>query len=108
MALYMTQFSYTTEAWSALVKNPEDRGAPIKALREKVGGKLLQVYYCFGEYDGLVIYEAPDDTTAATAVLAAIVPGHLKAAKTTTLLTVDEAMKAMGKAGEIAYPAPKG
>ncbi|MEE9491566.1 MAG: GYD domain-containing protein [Dehalococcoidia bacterium] len=108
MAFYMTQFSYTADAWSALVKKPEDRSAPVKALMEKLGGKLLQFYCCFGEYDGLVIYEAPDDTTAATAVLAAIAPGHLKATKTTTLLPVNEAMKAMGKAGEIAYPAPKG
>jgi hypothetical protein len=25
MATYMTQFSYTPEAWAALAKNPEDR-----------------------------------------------------------------------------------
>ena len=26
MPLYMTQFSYTAEAWSALAKSPQDRG----------------------------------------------------------------------------------
>jgi len=108
MSLYMVQFAYTPEAWAALVKNPEDRSAPVKALAERLGGRMLNMYYCFGEYDGFVILEAPDETTAMAAVLAAIAPGHLKATKTTVLFTVEQAMEAMGKAGEIVYPAPKG
>lgn len=108
MAIYMTQFSYTPEAWSAMVKKPEDRSVPVKALMDKVGGKLLHMYYCFGEYDGFVIYEAPDANSATAAVLAATTGGHMKASKTTVLFTVEDAMKAMGKAAGIAYPAPKG
>jgi hypothetical protein len=27
MAVYLSQFSYTAEAWQAMVKNPQDRGA---------------------------------------------------------------------------------
>ncbi len=108
MTVYMTQFSYTPEAWATLVKNPEDRGAPVKAMIEKLGGRFLSIYYCFGEYDGLVIYEAPDETTASAAALAATTAGHLKATKTTVLLTVEQAMEAMCKAGGIVYPAPKG
>ncbi len=108
MNLYMTQFSYTPEAWAARVKNPEDREAPVKALMEKSGGRLLSMYYCFGEYDGFVIYEAPDETTATAAVLAVTAPGHLKGTKTTVLFTVEQGMEAMRKAGGIAYPAPKG
>jgi uncharacterized protein with GYD domain len=104
----MVQFAYTPESWAALVKNPEDRSAPVKALAEKLGGRMLNMYYCFGEYDGFVILEAPDETTAMAAVLAAIAPGHLKATKTTVLFTVEQAMEAMGKAGGIVYPAPKG
>ncbi len=37
MLLYMTQFSYTTEAWGTLAKNPADRSTALKALIEKVG-----------------------------------------------------------------------
>ncbi len=108
MAIYMTHFSYTSEAWANLVKNPEDRGAPLKALLEKLGGRLISIYYCFGEYDGVAIYEASDETAAMTGVLTSIASGHLKASKTTVLLTVEQAMGAMGKAGGIVYPAPKG
>ena len=109
MAVYMTQWSYTPQAWANLAKNPENREAPLKALiEEKLGGRLISMYYCFGEYDGIAIYEQADETTAMAGVLAAIAPGHLKATKTTALLTVKQAMDAMGKAGAIAYPAPKG
>jgi uncharacterized protein with GYD domain len=108
MALYMTQFSYTSEAWATLVKNPEDRGAVFKALVEKMGSRLVDIYYCFGEYDGLVIFEAPDETTATAVILAAITPGHLSATKTTVLFTMEDAMEAMGKAGAQVYAGPKG
>ena len=39
-----------------------------------MGGRLLSFYYSFGEYDVLVIYEAPDESTAAAIVLTAISP----------------------------------
>lgn len=37
MALYMTQFRYTSEAWAALARNPEDRSAAVSALAESMG-----------------------------------------------------------------------
>jgi uncharacterized protein with GYD domain len=106
MALYMVQFSYTAEAWAALAKNPQDRSVPIKALAEKMGGKLIGVYYCFGEYDGVVFAELPDDKAAIAIVLAAVSPGHLKANKTTRLFTVEETMEAMRMAGSLAFQGP--
>jgi uncharacterized protein with GYD domain len=104
----LSEFAYTPEAWAALVRNPEDRSAPVKALLKNLGGRMLGLYYCFGEYDGIVIYEAPDETTASAVVLAAVAPGHLKATKTTVLFSVEQAMEAMAKVGAIVYPAPKG
>ncbi len=64
------------------------------------------MYYCMGEYDGMVIYEAPDETTAAATVLSAISPGHLKTTKTTVLLSVEDTVEAMNKANAEAYPGP--
>lgn len=107
MGLYMTQFSYTTEAWKALVKKPEDRAAVFAEQAEKLGGRMISLYYCMGDFDGVVIYEAPDDTTAATIVFTIAAPGHLKETKTTSLMTVEEAMEAMNKARAETYPAPK-
>ncbi len=108
MGTYMTQFSYTGEAVAALAKNPEDRRAPVAALMESLGGRLIAMYYSFGDYDGLVIFETPDDTTAVTGVVAAALGGHIKETKTTVLFTTEQAIEAMGKAGSIVFKAPQG
>jgi uncharacterized protein with GYD domain len=108
MPLYMTQFGYTTQAWAAMAKKPEDRGVAFARLIESFGGKFKDIYYCFGDYDGLVIYEAPDNETATAAIIAATAPGHLKSTKTTPLFTMQQTMKVLEKAGRAAYPAPKG
>ncbi len=108
MQIYITQFSYTTEAWQAFMKNPEDRTGILKAMIEKLGGRLICLYYCFGDYDGVAIAEYPDSVSAATACLSAISGGHVKEMKTTALLSASEMVQAMKKAGAIVYPAPKG
>ena len=92
MPLYMTQFAYTPETWAVLIQNLEDRSEAVRRLLENMGGRLISFYNSIGEYDGLFIYEAPDEGTAAAAVLAAISPGHVKAIKTTTLLSVEDGM----------------
>jgi uncharacterized protein with GYD domain len=106
MPLYMTQFAYTPEAWAALVDNPEDRSVPVRQLAESMGGRLVGWYLSLGEYDGLLIFEAPDDATAGAAVLAAVRPGHLRATKTTRLFTAEEGMEIMRRAGGTAFQAP--
>lgn len=106
MPLYMTQFAYSSEAWNRLAQNPEDRSEVLGALPENMGGRLLSFYYSFGEYDGVFIWEAPDEGTAAATILAALSPGHVKAIKTTALLSVEDAMEGMRKAGEQTYRGP--
>jgi uncharacterized protein with GYD domain len=106
MATYMTQFSYTSQAWAALVKNPEDRGEAVGKLLSSMGARLISLHFSFGEYDGLIITEAPDDITVAAAVVAAVSPGHVKAIKTTRLFTSQEGMEIMRKAGGQSYRAP--
>ncbi len=98
MSLFMYQFKYTPAAWASFAKKPEDRRPLVDELLKKLGGKLLAVYYMFGEWDGLVIYEAPNEITAMAAVVAIIAPGHLEATKTTVLFTIDDVIKAMNMA----------
>ena len=108
MAHYMTQFSFTPEAWAALLRKPEDRTAAVKALLEKLGGKLISYHYCFGEYDGVIISESPDSLTAMSGVLASYSGGHLRSVKTTELFTTAEAVQAMKRAGTVTFQGPKG
>ena len=106
MALYMVQGTYTAEAWAALAKNPQDRRIPMREVEQKLGGRLIDVYYCFGEYDVVVLVELPDDNAALATSIAGVIPGHLKAYKTTKLFTVEETMEAMRKAGSLTFQGP--
>ena len=106
MALYMVQAAYTAEALATMAKKPQDRSVPVRELLQKLGGQLVAFYFCFGEYDVVALFEAPDDTTATALALAVASPGHLKAYKTTKLFTVQETMEAMRKAGGLAFQGP--
>ena len=106
MALYMVQGAYTAEAIATMAKNPQDRSIPVRELMQKLGGRLISFYFCYGEYDVVAIGELPDDSAATAVALAAISPGHLKAYKTTKLFTVEETMEAMRKAGSLGFQGP--
>jgi|SRR5581483_2412148 len=107
MAMYMVQFSYADQAWAALTQHPQDYTIPSRDLIEKLGGKMIQMYYCFGEYNGLMIFEAPDDISASAVSLSSLAAGHLKVNKITKLFTADEMVLAIRKAGEIGISRPE-
>ena len=106
MAFYMIQGAYTAEAMATMAKNPQDRSVPVRELVQKLGGRLISLYFCFGEYDVVVLVELPDDSAATAVAMAAVSPGHLKAYKTTKLFTVEETMEAMRRAGSLAFQGP--
>ncbi|MCC2654667.1 MAG: hypothetical protein K0Q60_4834 [Microvirga sp.] len=71
MPLFMAQFAYTPQAWTALIHAPQDRAAASDALLRHFGGRLIGLYYTPGaEYDGFALFEAPDDAAAAAAARA--------------------------------------
>jgi uncharacterized protein with GYD domain len=108
MALAMIQFSYKSETVNNLLKNPEDRSVVIGKLIEQLGGKLIGFYYCFGDYDGVVIAEMPDNVSLTASSLVAFAGGGTERIKTTILISVKEAMAAMEKAKDLSLPQPKG
>ena len=65
MPFYLMRFGYTPEAWARLIKKPEDRREVARAVVEKLGGKLHGFWYGFGEHDGFVLIEAPNNVSAA-------------------------------------------
>jgi len=108
MALSMIQFSYKSETVGNLLKNPEDRSVAVRKLIEKLGGKMLAFYYSYGDYDGLVIAEMPDNVSGLATTMASFAAGGTAKIKTTVLITVEEAMAAMKKASGIKLEQPKG
>ena len=65
-----------------------------------MGGRLVSFYHGFGEYDGVFVFEAPDEVTAASTIWVVTSPNQLKAVKTTALLSVEDGIEAMRGAGE--------
>jgi uncharacterized protein with GYD domain len=106
MPLYLTKFSYTPETWARLVGSPEDRRRAAQEYIESVGGRLHGFWYAFGDHDGYNLWEAPDNVSMAAVALAIAGGGALSSLETTVLLTVEETLEALGKAGQIGYRAP--
>ena len=103
MPIFMYQFRYTPEAWASFIKKPEDRGALVDELLNGLGGRLISIYYTTGEWDGLVIYEAPDANVAMAALLAIIEPGHIMESQTYLLYTMDDTIKALKTAKSLRF-----
>ena len=108
MPLFMAQFSYTSQAWAALLHQPQDRAAASDALLQHFGGRLIGLYYTPGaEYDGFALFEAPDDAAAAAIDIADMASGHLRSNRVLRVLSADEMQTALKQAGTAPSMAPK-
>jgi uncharacterized protein with GYD domain len=103
MPHYLVQVSYTAEGWATLIKSPQNRIDQVRPAVEQAGGKIESAYFAFGEYDVVLFCEFPDNTSAAGMAMSFAAGGSLRSVKTTPLLTPDEAVAAMKKAGGSAY-----
>jgi uncharacterized protein with GYD domain len=106
MPFYLTRFSYTPETWARLIEKPEDRRAAAKRYIESVGGTLHGFWYAFGEHDAYNLWEAPDNVSMAGVAIAISAGGALSSFETTPLLTVEETLAALEKAGKVEYAPP--
>ena len=106
MPHYLVQAAYSTEALAALKKNPQNRFEMIESLLRSLGGRLEAGYFCFGEYDVVMIVEMPDNTAVAGLAIGVAGSGALKAMRTTPLLTAEEGVGAMQAAGQLDYQPP--
>jgi uncharacterized protein with GYD domain len=102
MPTYITQGRYTRDAIKGMIVKPEDRADAVARLMSKIGGRLLGYYLTFGEYDFLIIVEAPNDVQMASALLAAGSGGGVTNLRTTVALTSVEAKGAFAAAGDLA------
>ena len=103
MPLYMYQAAYTAESWAAQIKNPQNRVEAIgRQVCESVGGKLIGGWYCFGDYDLVIIAEVPNNESMAAIALAVGAGGAIKSSKTTVLLTGADGVIALQRAEAVA------
>ncbi len=106
MPMYLTRFSYTPETWARMIQHPEDRREAARAYIESVGGTLHGFWYAFGSYDGVNLWEAPDNVSMAAVALAIGSGGALSSIETTVLMTVEETVDALRTAQGVSYRPP--
>src|SRR5690242_9804535 len=95
MPHFMLEVAYTPNAWANQLSNPQDRIAAIRPVIERLGGKLEQAWYTFGDYDIMCIFSMPDNIGATAFSLAVTAGGACKKVKTTPLMDTADAMEAM-------------
>ena len=103
MPYFLTQAAYTPESWGTLIEKPHDRLEALRPAIEKLGGRIVNAFYAFGEYDVVVITEMPDEASAAALAIAAAAGGSLRTTKTTQLVTAAEGIEIMKKAATCGY-----
>jgi len=107
MPFFLHQVSFSTEALARLVANPQDRTEAVRGPIEKLGGKIKEMFFAFGEHDAVLITEMPDNVSAAAISLAIAAGGSVRNSQTTALMTTAETMDALRKAGACGYkPVP--
>jgi uncharacterized protein with GYD domain len=104
---YLAQATYTSESVSSLIKNPQNRSEAVRQIIEKMGGRLEGFWFSFGDYDLALVFDMPDNISAAAFAMAVSAGGALKSFKTTQLITPEEAMAAMKKAAKSGYKPPR-
>ena len=103
MPHYLHQIAYSPEGWAALLANPQNRIEAITPAIEKLGGKVVQAWFAFGAHDIVLISEMPDNASAAAISMAFACGGACKSVQTTPLMSPEEALSAMKKAGGSGY-----
>jgi uncharacterized protein with GYD domain len=100
MSFYLMRGKYSQDAMNALVKRPEDRLITTTKLLQGVGGRLHYFFFCLCEFDFVLLYELPDNESAAALSMVMTSAGSVASTETTVLLTMEQAISAMQKAGE--------
>jgi uncharacterized protein with GYD domain len=95
MATYVALLKFTEQGVKKF-KDTCKRAADFKASAKKLGIEVREQYWCMGAYDGVMVFEAPDDDTATAGMLAL---SSLNNVTTQTLrsLTAAEMGKIIGK-----------
>jgi len=87
MPTYVMLANWTDQGARQVKESPKRVEAAKKALLE-MGGEFRSLYMTMGDYDQIVIYEAPDDAVAARFTL---LLGEMGSVRTRTLKAFPEA-----------------
>jgi uncharacterized protein with GYD domain len=94
MATFITTLHFTEQS----IKTARDtcaRATGFKSAAEKMGIKLIGQYWTLGTFDGVIVFDAPDEATATAAMLHLSSQGNLRT-QTVRALDAAEMQKVIG------------
>ena len=106
MPYYLVQAAFTKELIESLDEHPHNRLEEVRPVYEELGVTIREGFLAFGEYDVVLLCEAPDNVHMAAISMAVTAGGAVVHYKTTPLLTWDEGVEAMRIAGGSSYTPP--
>src|SRR5438309_1698385 len=95
MATFITTGKFTQQGITNF-KDTAKRAEAFKALAKKMGCSVTGIYWTLGRFDGVLIFEAPDDETATALMLHLGSLGNLQT-QTTRAFTDVEMTTILGK-----------
>ena len=95
MPTYISLVQFTDKGIQA-AKETAQRVADWAAKVQSMGVSVKQMYWTLGEYDQVCVFEAPDDETAASVLLAADLLGNIRT-QTLRAFTASEMKKILAK-----------
>ncbi len=78
MPTFVSLVKFTQHGLTTMKEKGVERADMVKKNVQGLGGKLIQAYYCLGEYDVVAIYEFPDNRTAMKAAVLNASVGHIQ------------------------------
>jgi uncharacterized protein with GYD domain len=76
MATYITTIKFTQKGLEGIHESAKRAGA-FKAAAKKMGVKVTDIYWTFGYFDGVIVFDAPDEETATAAMLHLSLQGYV-------------------------------
>ena len=95
MPTYISLVQFTDKGIRA-VKETTQRVADWATKVDSMGVSVKQMYWTLGEYDQVCVFEAPDDETAASVLLAADLLGNIRT-QTLRAFTASEMQKILAR-----------
>src|SRR5689334_24932211 len=94
MATFITTLHFTEQGVKA-ARDTCARATAFKSAAEKMGIKVTGQYWMLGTFDGVIVFEAPDEATATAAMLHLSSQGNLRT-QTARALDAAEMQKVLG------------
>jgi len=94
MATFITTIKFTEQGIQNIHESPK-RAAAFKSAAKKMGVKVTDIYWTLGSFDGVVVFDAPDDERATAAMLNLSSQGNVQT-KTARAFDASEIEKVIG------------